>query len=343
MEFYTPRQAACAVKQALSLGSDCDPLEARFELIRATIWSLATPPTSVHISRVLGTALPAWQVISERHPCSAEMLRVELKEALSMLQDAGDLVEFSGGYWAPATARFVKLYDNAGHLLVGGVPSSFLPLALGDIQYHGPYRHVAELSKELTAIVCVEDLESWAKLPNQKLSLREWAAGVIDSLQWQDYEPTTSETFEVYLPAAATSGAPQFKRWSNPSSQIDGVLLARRTRLYGAREYRLIEARVGKIARVSHLQGVDVRRLMYALDLAAGNPVRARFRSVGPYTEWLLNSELPRPEQRVFAALGTLTVPTDYRRFERRWTIKRNQDLADQMLRGLGVQRISAS
>jgi len=162
VEFYTAQQAAHAVKRALRVDIACSALEARFELVRATIWSLAAPPNAVHIGRVLGAALPAWQMISERHSCSSETLRAELKEALSTLQDAGDLVELAGGYWASATARFVKLHENAGYLLVGGVPSAVLPLTKHSLQYHGPHRHLAEVPKELATIVCIEDLESWA-------------------------------------------------------------------------------------------------------------------------------------------------------------------------------------
>ena len=114
-------------------------------------------------------------------------------------------------------------------------------------------------------------------------------------------------------------------------------MLARRTRIYGAREYRLVEGRAGRITSVCDLHGIDVRRLMYALDLAAGNPVRARFRRVSAGTEWLFTSELPRAEQRIFAALGSLTIPGD-RPFERRWTFVHNEELALDRLRSLGIQ-----
>jgi hypothetical protein len=75
---------------------------------------------------------------------------------------------------------------------------------------------------------------------------------------------------------------------------------------------------------------------MYALDLAAKNPVRARRARIGSRSEWLFTSELPRAEQRTLAALGTLEIPND-RPFERRWTILRNEELALEMLRSLGI------
>jgi hypothetical protein len=259
-----------------------------------------------------------------------------------MLEDAGDLVELGGGYWAPATARFVQFPEGTGCLLIGGVPTAVLPLTHDRVQYHGPYRHIAELPNQLVAAVPLEDFTSWAKLPSRDLALQDWARDVVDSLERRPYTPTSAEAFDFYLPAAAPTGAPQFKRWSESPGSVDGTLLARRARIYGAREYRLVEARSGRITRVSDLGGVDVRRLMYALDLAAGNPVRARFRRVSAGTEWLFTSELPRAEQRIFAALGSLTIPDD-RPFERRWTFVRNEDLALDLLRSLGVQLAPAA
>ena len=124
------------------------------------------------------------------------------------------------------------------------------------------------------------------------------------------------------MPASARPGTPQFRRWSDSAGPTTGTLLARRMRLYGAREYRLVDLRAGQIVAACDLQGVDVRRLMYALDLAAKNPVRACRLHAGDRAEWLPTSELPRAEQRTFAAFGTLTIPDD-RPFERRWAFAR--------------------
>jgi hypothetical protein len=159
---------------------------------------------------------------------------------------------------------------------------------------------------------------------------------VIESLECQPYSPTSTESFEFYLPASARPGTSQFRRWSDSAGNATGTLLARRLRLYGAREYRLVDLRAGRIVGACDLQGIDVRRLMYALDVGAKNPVRARRLHAGPQAEWLFASELPRAEQRTFAAFGTLTIPAD-RPFERRWAFARNEELAIGMLRDLGI------
>jgi hypothetical protein len=251
-----------------------------------------------------------------------------------MLEDAGDLLELSGGYWAPATTRLVALPEGVGYLLVGGIPSSLLSVDRTLIQFHGPHRHLATLPSELSMALPVESFASWGRLPSE--SLHDWARDVVDSFVRQPYSPASGDMFEFYLPADARAGTPQFKRWSEDATKITGTLLARRRRLYGAREYRLVDVRAGQIIGVSELHTVDVRRLMYAFDLAVGNPVRARRLPASDPSEWLFTSELPRPEQRAFTAFGTLTIPDD-RPFERRWTFLRNEAIALKMLRDLGI------
>lgn len=331
---HAPQQVTHAARRAMDLGS-CPSSESRFEILRATVWSMAAPGSKAHVNRVLGAALPTWRLLSERATASEESLRAELREALSTLEDAGDLVELSGGYWAPATARFVELPEGIGYLLVGGVPSALLLVDRDALQYHGPHRHLAKLPSDLAVALPVEDLASWARLPN--ISLHDWALEVIGSLERQPYAPTSADAFEFYLPERSRPGAPQFKRWSESAENATGTLLARRTRLYGAREYRLVDVHSGGIVSACDLHDVDVRRLMYALDLAAKNTIRARPLRVGRPTEWLFTSELPRAEQRTFAAFGTLTIPDD-RPFERRWTFVRNQELALGLLRSLGIE-----
>lgn len=327
-----PRRAAGAVKAMLGLNASSSA-SSMFEILRATVWSMAAPAGEVHTNRVLSAALPTWRVVAERSIASEEALRVELRAALSTLEDTGDLLQLGGGYWCPATARLVEIPAGAGHLLIGGVPSSLLPIEDGAIQYHGPHRHFSKPSRELATALPAEDFASWSRMPSR--SLHDWAREVIDSLELQPYSPASSEAFEFYLPASSRPAAPQFKRWYESAGGATGVLLARRLR-FSWREYRLVDVRGGRIVAVCDLQGIDARRLMYALDQDARNTVRARRLRAGERPEWLFTSELPRAEQRAFAAFGTLTIPDD-RPFERRWTFTRNEEIALGMLRDLGI------
>ena len=330
---HRPPEAVHVLRNALGLDS-CPLSESRFEILRATVWSMASPPSKAHVNRILSGALPTWQFLSDRAASSQEIRRVELREALSTLEDAGDLIELSGGYWIPAAARLVELPDGLGHLLVGGIPSALLKLDADMIEFHGPHRHLAKLPPELVAALPVETLEAWARLP--ETPLRDWARDTVESLERHAYSPQSDEHFEFYLPANSKPGASQFFRWFESAGDITGTLLARRRRVYGAKEYRLVDVRSGRIVSACELDNVDVRRLMYSFDLAAKNPVRARPLRAGSYTEWLFTSELPRAEQRTFAAFGRLSIP-DERRFERRWTFVRNEELALKMLRSLGI------
>lgn len=324
--------AAQAVRHSMGLDL-CPSFDSRFEILRATVWSMASPKGKTHVNRVITAAIPVWNLLSERR-ASEETLRAELRGALSTLDDTGDLVELSGGYWAPATARFVALPEGGGYLLVGGIPSALLQLGDGAIEFQGPHRHVATVPSEFATAIPVETLASWAKLPT--VLLRDWAQEVLESLTRHPYAPTSADAFEFYRPGVARRATPQFKRWSPDAGNTTNTLLARRLRLYGAREYRLVDMRAGEIIAACEMHDVDVRRLMYALDLAAGNPVRARSFRAGQQTEWLFTSELPRAEQRTFAAFGTLMIPNE-RPFERRWTFRRNEEIAVEMLRSLGI------
>jgi hypothetical protein len=337
-ELHGPPRAADAVRHALGLGS-CPLSDSRFEILRATVWSMAAPASKAHVNRVLGAALPTWQFLSER-AAGTETLRAELREALSTLEDSGDLIELSGGYWAPAPTRFVELPDGLGHLLVGGVPSALLGLSAGTMQFHGPHRHFVTLPTDSVAALPVESLQAWARLPEN--SLQDWAQETIDSLERYPYSPQRDDSFEFYLPGNSKAGAPQFFRWVESAGDITATLLARRRRVYGAKEYRLVDVRSGRIVSACDLNNVDVRRLLYSFDLAANNPVRARALRAGRNTEWLFTSELPRAEQRTFAAFGRLSIP-DERRFERRWTFVRNEELALSMLRSLGIALVQRS
>lgn len=328
-----PQQAVYAARRELGLRS-CSSSETRFEILRTTVWSMAAPKGKAHVNRVLSAALPVWKLLSERLTTSEETLRGELRGALSTLDDAGDLIELSRGYWAPATTRCVELPDGSGYMLVGGVPSTLLLINGAVIQFHGPHRHVSKIPAKLAAALPLEDLKSWARLP--EVPLQEWAREVFTSLERPPYIPTSEDVFEYYLPAKSRPGSPQIFRWFESAGDMTGTLLARRGRLYGAREYRLVDVHSGRIVSTCDLHDVDVRRLMYSLDLAAKNPVRARPLRLGTRTEWLFTSELPRAEQRTFAAFGTVTIPDD-RPFERRWTFVRNEKLALDILCSLGI------
>lgn len=306
----------------------------RFELIRATLASLATVGGRAHVNSILSAALPSWSVLSGHDKPSDEDLRRRLRSALSMLQETGELVELKGGYWTAAPARLIEL-PGRGYLLICAAPSAFLSQDGESISHHGPYRYIQQPSSELQAALPVESLADWSRIP-ANTTLAAWSASLIDLIELSAYSPSEVDNFDFYSPDRAHQGAPQFKRWFQDAGDLTGKTLARRSRIYGAREFRLVETAKGRIVRAAPIPGIDVRRLMYALDLSAANPVRGRHIQNGGESIWVLSSEIPRGEQRLFAAFGTLTIPTD-RPYERHWTFARNEDMAITMLRSLGI------
>jgi hypothetical protein len=329
-----------SARRILCFGPDSANWDARFELIRATVWTFSSHGVLPYVAKMINTSLPSWRLLRNGPPdTDEETLRKELRTTLEMLGRSGDIIEVAGGRWTAATTRVVKLDHGAADLLVGGAPLSRLPVSPAAVRHHGPYRYI-QRGDSLSAALPEEDLATWARLPD--LPLLEWAQDLRDSLERVPYRPATQESFEFYLPTRARAAVPQFRRWSAEPADARGTLLARRTRLFGAREYRLVDVERGRIVRTSELPTSEARRLMYALDFEAGTCVQARCTTLDKdRIEIVLASELPREEQRVLAALGQLDIPAE-RRFERRWTFRRAYVLALKLLRDLGIEVVGS-
>lgn len=310
-----------------------------FEVVRTATWALRTGAEPIHVLR-LTNRLTELVVGIGLDPRSDEAeVRQNIRQILDRLSDAGDLVEFPGGLWAPATTRIVDLGGLAGHLLIGGMPTNLL--ASGTVQIQGPFRRLLRADAVRQLGLPVETLNEWVRLPGDDLG--EWANRIV-AVQLPTYnEPTGGSSIEIYDAARARPGAPQVKRWIAPVADSTGRFLARRKRAFGAREYRVVEVVNGHIARSGSVLGSgEWRRLMYAFDAKAKNPVLAQLRESGTTTEVLLKNELPVPEHRLFSALGLLARNPD-RPYECRWTFERDVQMVQQRLEALGIQIVLAS
>ena len=69
---HAPQQAANAVRRVLGLNASCPSSEGRFEILRATVWSMAAPSSKAHVNRVLGAAL---QLLDAARPAGADEQR----------------------------------------------------------------------------------------------------------------------------------------------------------------------------------------------------------------------------------------------------------------------------
>lgn len=334
-ELQSRAQAIETLKNSLSVDANCLSRECQFELLRTVVWSLSAPHSRVHISRVINSTLASWKLLSDFTTGAEEDFRCEIREAMSVIEAAGDLIELGKGFWTSATTRTVCLPNKSSRLIVGGLPCSLFYVPRDAIRFHGPHRHISSIIGPIATTLPSESFNSWVKLPEG--TLMQWANAHLESLQLSAYSPNNSGPFEFYIPQFARRYCPQFKRWYGNAKLSTGLYLARRRRVYGAKEFRLVELKSGQITKSCELLAVDVRRLMYAHDSHAKNPVRVRTSKHQTTSEWLFSSELPLPEQRAFSTIGKLDIP-DERPYLRRWSFPNNDDMVRSLVSALGIE-----
>jgi hypothetical protein len=149
-------------------------------------------------------------------------------------------------------------------------------------------------------------------------------------------EPSEGVRFRFYVPRRA--GEPQGFRWRDSPRGLDGRYFAFRELPFGLRQPRIVEVKQDRICatRPVGLAPGDARRLQYAVDAIAQMPVTVSLKRSDRF-QVTLQSEVPRDEQRLFAALGELTFP-DERYYPRTWTF--SIEHADHVLQRLAALRV---
>jgi hypothetical protein len=287
----------------------CDHLAEDCALLRSCTWALTDGVRPVHVLRLLNLA-------STLH-FSGEAARAQLKEALEELSECGDLAELSSGQWLPAPTREVPLETaDDMRLLVGGFPTSLLSSEhASQIEHTGPYRKLrgSTLSSELG--LASQSREEWmGHVPDD---LGEWTRSTLRG-DYERYRPI-GRTIEVYAPELFPASKPQLLRWTDRTDKLAGTYLAREELPFGGRRYLATEIAKGQISGIRAMPPIDFRRLMYGLDQLAEKPVTVEEISARSEATFVLRSELPQAEQRLFAALGQLAVPED-KYYPRNWT-----------------------
>ena len=337
MRVVAPDQAKRVVGDHLFGRSSPDVETVRCAVLRSCLWSLTRRRHPVHILRLMNLAFEI--VVGEANPDDIEQRRSELRSALEALADVGDAVALRDGRWLPAPTSFVTLGGDANHgLLVGGVPSTELPLRVRELITHrGPYRGV-DASVVVPLGIPTVGVTIWVGAVDDALD--EWATAVL-GVELSKYEEVNDgQTLKVYAPAHAQPRAIQERRWSSPSELQDGRFLALRERVYGAREYRVVEVRNKRVVKSGAvLLAGEARRIMYAVDRQVGNPVMATVERAPDAAIVTLWSMLPRSEFRLFGALGEQLVNPEERSYPWRWQFsERMYPHALARLRGLGIE-----
>jgi hypothetical protein len=127
-----------------------------------------------------------------------------------------------------------------------------------------------------------------------------------------------SRYFYFYAPELFHAQTPQALRWTELPDKLSGAYLCRHELPFGLRRHYAGQIEKGKLMRIKLMQVSDLRRLQYGLDLLAGKPVGVEEVSRGGESAVILKSELPKPEQRLFGALGRLTF-ADENYYPRTW------------------------
>lgn len=287
----------------------CDQVAQDCALLRSCTWALTDGIRPVHVLRLLNLA-------SALH-FSGAAAKAQLKEALEELSECGDLAELSSGQWLPAPTREVHLGTTDDmRLLVGGFPTSLLSIEHAtQIEHTGPYRRLRgdTLSKALE--LSSQSLDAW--MGHAPDDLREWTQSTLRG-NYEHYRPT-DRTIEVYAPELFPASTPQLFRWVGRTDKLAGTYLSRDELPFGGKRYLVVDIAKGQISGIVIMLPTDFRRLMYGLDLLAEKPVPVEEIPRRFETTFVLRSELPQAEQRLFAALGRLVL-SEGKYYPRNWT-----------------------
>lgn len=315
------------VARSLVGGEDVDAVTLSCELVRAALWGL-TRGGPVHINRLLNVAGDLHLAMGhasghETTGADEEHARGQLRRTLDVVAEAGDIVELDQGRWSPTRPRVV--YLGAGspeRLLLGGVPSSVLPDELRKtLSHRGALRFTHSAHLERALMLRVDPLDAWIGAPS--LALRDWAQALLTTSLSSYSEPADGADVQVYAPAVKKR-ATQMHRWADASVCADGRYLAKRRRVYGAIERRIVELGGGRIVASGNvLMPGEARRMMYAFDAFASRQVRAEVLPDGEGFRLTLWSEVPSAERRFFSLVGELSAPED-RYYPRTWRFPRS-------------------
>ncbi|GAB4423684.1 MAG: hypothetical protein OHK0015_01520 [Chloroflexi bacterium OHK40] len=308
------------------------------EALRAALWSYwGATAKPVYITRLINAAartLLPWQ---EKLGEDDERLSQQLRNMLQEMEVIGDVAALPNGRWSPTPPRIVHVPAISRWLLLGGPPSRDLPTQVGAaVERIGVARLLRLPPGEIDLAVDEVPEREWLRAPTESLDV--WGSAVLDR---SALTPAGEIDIEVYAPAAAHPAATQFDRWKLPTAKLaDGCYLARMRTRRGVRAHYIVQLVGGRaIAAGPPLLGDgDVRRLQYALDLLAHNPVRVTGTRQRDCWTFKLQSALPRAEHRLLLALGREQTPVDGKYYPRCWVIPSSYaPRAEKALRDLGI------
>lgn len=300
-----------------------DQLTIDCALIRNYLWTLSNKGTEpVHIRRLLNMAVQVEVDDLGSLHLAEQRRRERLHEALNELSNSLDIFELPNGRWMPAPVRLVHINNSGEYLLIGGLPTNLLPEDIAnEVIHHGPFRRVKGNKLCKAFELPTESLCSWLNIPSEDLLL--WSKEIMEKTVLEPFELKDISRFEIYFSQKPVNL--QVYRWVENSQNIrNGRYLARRYTVMGL-NYRIAEIKNNQIIKLGiPMFGFgDPRRLMYGIDALNNNPIKVAIEKNSDSFCVTIQSELPRAENRLFAALGMLTVPED-KYYPRIWHFNKN-------------------
>ncbi len=348
LQSVSANQALALVRQSLGFSDQPKPSEAVVspvspalcaELLRVSLWanwSLEQRP--VYSTRLINAALRPLLPFATPTAEDSDSLHTLLRTVLEDLEIIGDLVELPGGRWAPAPLRLVPMRAIERSLLLGGPPTSQLPAQVrAHIERAGVARILPANVPPTPIMIDTLPEEEWLRLPTD--DLKGWTERILRAAS---LEPAGDLEVEIYAPGVVSAGAYQFSRWRKGDSRMpDGRYLVRHRMRRGSHTHliaQLVHGRPSALGPLSLGEG-DLRRLMYGLDLIAGNPVRVLAERQQKLWSFTLRSALPQAEQRLLLALGREQPRLDGKYYPQRWAIPTQyEQRVTSALSALGIQ-----
>jgi len=310
------------------------------EAFRAALWFLSRKGSNaVYITRLIYamSRLLDTGVLSNGGTSRTEMVRADydgevdrninerLRGVLSEMEILGDVVALPGGYWLPAPLRVIPLRAIRRWLLIGGIPTNQLPIHVQKIIEHtGTSRILSQNPSEINLHLPQQSEEAWCRLPHTPVDV--WTQSVLNTPSAKLYEES-EDGFEYYAPSIARGRKArdmQFFRWVEPAKLLpDGRYFARRKSTVGPTTYSIAVIQRGRVVATCNVDSgeVDLRRLLYGLDLLAGKPVTVGVILTEGGWSFELKNQLPRSEHRIFMMLGRLSLLSPKHFYPRRWEL----------------------
>ncbi len=335
------------------------------EILRTTLWSTSNEGTQpVYITKFLRIAcllaksgLPIMSNKNTAYSSSDNTLTPNiavdyhhdkkdgpvlnlLRDTLNELELLGDVTSLPHGYWLPSPLHLVSLPFVHRWILIAGRPFHCLSGAMQtEIEHSGIARFLTGNPNNYGLQQVVQSEEQWCCIPQGTIDT--WALRTLHEAKLQPVEDLGT-VFEFYAPKTFQSINSQYFRWiSDIQTLKDGRYLIRSRSRGQISRYAVAEVVRSKVIATGSIsvKNGDVRRLMYGIDALAKCPIRVQITTTNNTWLFLLRSELPRAEYRLFTTLGFLHLPPDGQYYPRKWEILNDYGLqAAKILERLGIQ-----